>query len=88
MDKYRQIEVWARLSESEAIIYHCLQNIASQQYMVDRASILRAPINHLDLARSKSEQVFEFIEVIPEDKLEQFSSLEEAIDAHDKAFGD
>ncbi len=86
MDKYRCIEVWSRYDEDRVIIYRCLQNLSSKKYMVDRAEIIPTPVSRETLLDSAADQLEMFVEEIPENRLGQFASLDEAIEAHDVEF--
>ncbi len=86
MDRYSQIEVWTRYDDGRVIIYRCLQNLGSQKYMVDRAEIVPTPVLRETLLEIAADQLEHFIEGAPEDRLSQFASLDEAIEAHDLEF--
>lgn len=87
MNRYRQIEVWSRQDEGRVIIYRCLQDLSSKKYMVDRAEIVPAPVSRETLLEIVADQLEIFIEESPENRLGQFDTLDQAIEAHDSDFG-
>ena len=86
MQRYRDVEVWSRYDEDRVIIYRCLQNLSSQKYMVDRAEVVPTPVSKVTVLEIASDQLENFTEEIPENRLGQFASLDEAIEAHDLEF--
>lgn len=86
MDRYRCVEVWSRYDEDRVIIYRCLQNLSTQKYMVDRSEIIPTPVPKESLLKIAVDQLEIFVEEIPENRLGQFNSLNEAINAHNVDF--
>ena len=87
MQEYRHVEVWSRYDEGRVIIYRCLQNLRSKKYMVDRAEIVPTPVSRDTLLEIVADQLEMLAEEEPENRLDQFDSLDEAIHAHDGEFG-
>jgi hypothetical protein len=84
---YRRFEVWRRLSAERAIRYNCIQHLQSGDFRVCTADFVEAT------GRPDQDQSRYFVEAILAcDRLDPeiqdwCSSLEEAIAAHDEAFG-
>ncbi len=87
MQRYRHVEVWSRYDDGRIIIYRCLQNLSSKKYMVDRAEIVPTDVSRDTLLEIVADQLEMLTEEVPENRLNQFDSLDEAIHAHDGEFG-
>lgn len=83
----KKVEVWRALSPVQAVRYNCVQNLESGLFRVCTADFLTPDASH------DSEQARYFIENILEhspDSVEQpewFDTVEAAIEAHDRDFG-
>jgi hypothetical protein len=83
---YKAISVWRRISDTSAIHFNCLENLASKKFAVQSADFFYLPITE-DQIISFEKQYLEFlIETSPDERCEWFESLGDAIAAHDRDF--
>ncbi len=83
---YRQFEVWKKIGKENMAVYRCLEEMSCNKYMVDRVEVFQIPINKNDLIDFIADQLEMFIEEYPEDRLNQYDSIHDAIAGHDLEF--
>lgn len=86
MTYYQSSFVWKRIDENTAARYFCLFDINSNKYAVQNTDFFYLPIqkNHIDAASRSLIELF--IEIEPKERCEWFSTLMDAIIAHDNDF--
>jgi hypothetical protein len=86
MNLYTEIKVWKRVSDSSAVRYACLQDVALHRYIVQSADFFRLPLQKRQIEDFDKQFVELFIGNPPADRKDWFDSLEAAIAAHDRDF--
>ena len=84
---YQWIDIWKKREKTGLVVYRCVQNILTEKYMVDRVEFFEGGDIHAELSKSRKEQIVMLIEEVPEHRVREFDRLEDAIEAHDKEFG-
>jgi len=83
---YKEIKVWKRLNESEAICYRCFQSIETNKYYVQSSDYFRLPVEKIRIDESEKQFVELFIEDDPCVRTDGFNSLKEAIENNEDEF--
>lgn len=82
---YREIVIWRRNSDVEAVRYCCFENLETSQFCVQLADFIQLPIND----EQAHHQLRNRVELFVEGQLEScdwHGSLKAAIEAHDAMF--
>jgi len=83
---FKAIDVWKRISDSEAVRYRCFQNLQSGKYSVQSADFYRLPESPAQSAQLERQYVELFPEEAPDERTGTYETLKEAINAHDAEF--
>jgi hypothetical protein len=87
MSLYESVDVWKRVSKSELIRYRCFKNIATNKFSVQSADFYHVPPDSAQVANLEKQYLELLAEQAPDERSEAaFSSLAEAIEAHDREF--
>jgi hypothetical protein len=86
MNHYRAIDVWKRLDGTSAVRYRCLECLQSKRFCVQSADVYRLPLDGKLASFVDSQFVELFIEQEPSSRSREYSTLEEAIAAHEESF--
>jgi hypothetical protein len=84
---FKAIDVWKRISDSEAVRYRCFQCLQTGKYSVQSADFYRLPGNPDRSAQLERQHIELFIEQAPDGRNEAYETLEAAIEAHEAEFG-
>jgi len=84
---FKTIDVWKRISDSEAVRYRCFQCLRTGKYSVQSADFYRLPGNPDQSAQLERQHIELFIEQAPDGRSEACETLEAAIKAHEAEFG-
>lgn len=84
---YRAIDVWAHMSDTQAVRFRCFQNLRTGLFSVQSSDFYSLPVNQDRLRQLDEQQVELFIETPPDKRSGAFPTLEAAIDAHIASFG-
>ena len=85
---YERIDIWKRTESSLAVRFQCFRRVTDGMFAVQNADFLRAGSYGADLRASESRFIELLLDDDPTDRCDWFSSLSEAIAAHEKDFGD
>jgi hypothetical protein len=86
MKLYKSIDVWRRRGPTTVIRYRCLQILPDGGYCVQSADFFNIPIT-ADRIRESEQQFVELLaEQAPDERSGGYSTLEQAIAAHDADF--
>lgn len=86
---YERIDICRRLPKSgEVIVYRCFRLLGGQGYVVQSADRIRVPLMASELEAHEARFWELLCEEAPEARSSPFSTLEEAIRAFDREFGD
>ncbi len=83
---FRRIDVWKRINDEKTIKYICFENLENNRFIVQNADFFYDPVGKKELEESEKRSVELFIESSPNERNKEYSSLNEAIEAHDKEF--
>ncbi len=84
---FKAIDVWKRISDSEAVRYRCFQNLQTGKYSVQSADFYRLPQNPAQSAQLERQHIELFVEQAPDERTGSHATLEAAIEAHEAEFG-
>jgi hypothetical protein len=84
---FKAIDVWKRISDSEAVRYRCFQNLQTGEYSVQSADFYRLPRNPAQSDRLEQQHIELFVEQAPDERTGSHETLEAAIEAHEAEFG-
>jgi hypothetical protein len=83
---YRAFDVWKLKEPHTAIRYRCFESLANHRFCVQSADFYRLPLTSEQINQLEKQFVELLLEEPPIDRSGVFDSIEEAIDAHQKAF--
>lgn len=83
---YESIDVWERLSKTEAVHYRCFRNLKTNRYSVQSADFLGLPFDSARASNLEKQRLELFLEQLPDERSGSFQTIEEAIEAHDREF--
>jgi len=83
---YQEIRVWKKTEEDVAVRYLCLLDISTGKYRVQSADFFRLPVTADQLSFFESQVVELFIETSSRDIDDWQSTIERAIEMHEKNF--
>lgn len=83
---YKVIDVWKKYSDKCAVRYWCFEILGESRYCVQSCDYFYYPVDKKQIQISDSQFVELFIESLPEDRTETYSTLDEAIRMHEKEF--
>jgi len=84
---YRAVEVWAHMSESQAVRFRCFQNLRTGMFSVQSSDFYALPVNPERFRQHEEQYLQLFIESPPDKRSSAFPTLEAAIEAHIASFG-
>jgi hypothetical protein len=84
---FKAIDVWKRVSESRAVNYRCFQSLATGKYSVQSADFYAIDADKAAAELHERRHVELLIEQAPDERSGSYDTLEQAIEAHDTAFG-
>lgn len=84
-DLFIEIPVWKRLDSKRAVKFNCIKNAASGKYNVQSADFYYAK-EAIKEREFQQQFVDLFIELPPEERVDWYNSIEEAIAAHEREF--
>ncbi len=84
---FKAIDVWKRISDSEAVRYRCFQNLQTGKYSVQSADFYPLPENPTQSAQFERQHIELFVEQAPDERTGAHETLEAAIEAHEAEFG-
>ena len=86
MSLYQQIDVWKRLGSGRLCRYRCLRLEPEGTYVVQSADFLSVPLD-MAVVKMLDTQFHELLgEEAPEERSQTYTTLEEAVAAHDREF--
>lgn len=83
---YNQMNIWNRISESEAVCYRIFKKMGHDIYFVQSKDFFKIPIDKTQLVNSEKQLIELFIEEDLSDRENGFNSIEAAISEFDKDF--
>lgn len=84
---YKRIDIWKRISKEKVARYICYEILGKKEFCVQQVDFFYYPVNKSQLERSELQAVELLLDTPPEERAEKvFSSLAEAIQAHDEEF--
>jgi hypothetical protein len=86
MNLYRAIDVWKKADKTSAIRYRCFESLNSGRFCVQSSDFYTLPLDANQVASLSHQFVDLFVQQDPADRSSEYSTLEEAIAAHDQAF--
>ena len=84
---FKAIDVWKRISDSEAVCYRCFQRLRTGKYFVQSADFYRLPENPIQSSHLERQRIELFIQQAPDERTGAYDTLEAAIEAHEAEFG-
>jgi hypothetical protein len=84
---FKAIDVWKRISDSEAVRYRCFQCLQTGKYSVQSADFYRLPENLAQSDQLERQHVELFVQQAPNERTGAYDTLEAAIAAHEAEFG-
>ena len=84
---FKAIDVWKRISDSEAVRYRCFQCLQTGRYSVQSADFYRSPECRAQSSQLDRQHVELFIQQAPDERSGAYDTLEAAIEAHKAEFG-
>jgi hypothetical protein len=83
---FREVMVWERLDDREAVRFCCLENLDSRMFAVQSADFFCLPLREGAPAQMFRQFIELFIEISPVERCAWFGSLAEAIADHKRKF--
>jgi len=83
---YESIQVWVYVDESVAKRYNCFRRLSDGTYCIQSVDFIRLPIDKEQIYQLDAQFYELFIEVAPDERSRTYSTIEEAIRAHDREF--
>jgi hypothetical protein len=87
MTLYREIRVWRRLGPTRAVQYVCFERLVAPAFCVQSADFYDLPVSATAILQHSYRFLELFIEEAPSARCDWFSTLEAAIEQHDREFG-
>jgi hypothetical protein len=84
---YLAVDVWAHMSETQAVRFRCFQNLHTGMYSVQSSDFYSLPLASERIAQHEHQHAALFIETPPDRRSGAFPTLKAAIDAHMASFG-
>jgi hypothetical protein len=84
---FKAIDVWKRISDSEAVRYRCFQCLQTGRYSVQSADFYRSPERSAQSGQLDRQHVELFVQQTPDERSGAYDTLEAAIEAHEAEFG-
>jgi hypothetical protein len=84
---FKAIDVWKRISDSEAVRYRCFQSLRTGKYSVQSADFYHLPENPAQSDQLDRQHIELFVQQAPDERTGAYDTLEAAIDAHGADFG-
>jgi hypothetical protein len=86
MTMYRSIGIWRQISSEEGGRYSCFEDLELGKFCVQSADFFRLPVNNETIMRADKQFVELFLEIDPRERCSWYTTLQEAIAAHEKEF--
>ncbi len=86
MNLYQAHDVWNRVSETELVRYRCFKNLATNRFSIQSADFYRLPLDSMQVSNLEKQFVELLLEQAPDARGDSFTSLTEAIEAHNREF--
>lgn len=83
---YRAFDIWKKQDDNCAIRYRCYEIVGENKYCVQSGDYFRLPIEQNQIDVLEKQYIELFIECPPEERDGLYSTIEEAIDMHEKDF--
>jgi hypothetical protein len=85
---YKKIDVWKKIDDKCVVRFRCYELIGEGEFCVQSADYFYYPISNEQLIKSENQQLELFLDIDPTERSETFSTLEEAILAHEAEFAE
>lgn len=90
---FRSIPVWHRVNGKSAVLYECVESLTTQLFAVSVSTVVRLTRDGLPVTSPTPSFVERFIDhddasAEPDEQIEWFATLHEAIEAHRRGFDD
>ena len=79
---YKEINIWERHSDSEAVCYRCFEILPEGKYCVQSSDFFRKATSPKHLTQLERQFIELLIEEAPEKRSPVFPTLQEAIERH------
>lgn len=83
---YKSIDVWKVHEDNILIRYRCFEMLGEKKFCVQSADFFRLPIAEEQIHQLEKQAMELFLETLPDERSETFTSLEEAIEMHESDF--
>ena len=83
---YKAIDIWKKTDNGSVIRFRCFEIIGENQFCVQSADYFHYPVNETQIEYLDKQLIELFIEQAPDKRNETYSTLEEAIAAHEVIF--
>jgi hypothetical protein len=84
---FKAIDVWKRISDSQAVRYRCFQCLRTGKYSVQSADFYRLPGKPAQSDQLDRQHIELFVQQAPDERSGADDTLEAAIEAHEAEFG-
>ena len=84
---FKVIDVWKRISDSEAVRHRCFQSLQTGKFSVQSADFYRLPNDPSQSSELEQQHIELLIEQAPDQRSGAYETLEAAIKAHEAEFG-
>jgi hypothetical protein len=85
---YRSIDIWARREDGTVVRYRCFELLPDRTYCVQSADFFRLPLDDNQVRQLDRQFMELLLEEPPEIRAGAYSTIAEAIAAHDRDFSD
>ncbi len=85
---YRLIDVWRKKNDDCAVRYRCFEILGENIFFVQSTDYFFHPINDRHIKNLDKQLIELFLETPPDSRTEGYSTLQEAIDMHEREFED
>lgn len=85
---FRVVDVWKIHDQNSAKRYRCFELLDDKKYCVQSCDYFSHPIDDDQIRVSERQFIELFIETPPDTRNVMYSSLEEAIEVHEREFGE
>lgn len=83
---YKKVDVWKKVDDKCLIRFRCYELLGEGKFCVQSADYFYPPISSEQMLVAENRQVELFLDVDPTERSETYSTLEEAIIAHEADF--
>lgn len=85
---WKAVDVWKRLGDGGIARYRCFAVLPKGGYCVQSVDFFSTPLNQSQCNFLEQQYLELLLEQDPDQRAKVYSSLEEAIDAHEREFGE